>query len=150
MKNIRFEIYLRFIWIQTYRKFYFSRRLFAKYHTLSSWCRIFSSRSRSHEIRILLETAFWQTLIIVNYWWKFYSDRTMINLAWRRLKTLVRSPRNCIAQGVPLDLNSLKGTLQKKTINHLFLPLFARDLSSNKMRKLPEALFENLDHLEKL
>ena len=55
-----------------------------------------------------------------------------------------------MAQGVPLDLNSFKGTLQKKAINHLFLPLFARDLSSNKMRKLPEALFENLDHLEKL
>ena len=51
-ENIRFEIYLCFIWIQTYRTFYFSRKLFAKHYTLSSWCRIFSSRSRSREIRI--------------------------------------------------------------------------------------------------
>ena len=79
IENVRFEICLRFIWIQTYRIFYFSRRLFAKHHTLSSWCRIFSSRSRSRKIRILsslkffvivvivisilLKTVFWQTLI---------------------------------------------------------------------------------------
>ena len=32
IENIRFEIYLRFTWIQTYRSFYFSRRLIAKNH----------------------------------------------------------------------------------------------------------------------
>ena len=36
MENIRFKIYFRFISIQTYRSFYFSRRLFAKHHTISS------------------------------------------------------------------------------------------------------------------
>ena len=79
IENIRFEIYFRFIWIQTYRIVYFSRRLFAKHHTISSWCRIFSSRSISSKFRfylfqsflfivvivisILLKTAFWQTSI---------------------------------------------------------------------------------------
>ena len=52
IENIRFEINFRFIWIQTYRIFYFSQNLFAKHHTLSSWCRISSSRSRSRESRI--------------------------------------------------------------------------------------------------
>ena len=33
--------------------FYFSRRLFAKHHTISSWSRIFSSRSRLRKIRVL-------------------------------------------------------------------------------------------------
>ena len=33
IENISFEIYLRFIWIQTYIIIYFSRRLFAKHHT---------------------------------------------------------------------------------------------------------------------
>ena len=36
IENTRFEIYLRFIWIQTPRIFYFSRRLFAKHQTFSS------------------------------------------------------------------------------------------------------------------
>ena len=53
IENIRFELYFRFISIQTYRMLYFSRRLLAKHHTLSSWCRIFSGRSRSHKIRLL-------------------------------------------------------------------------------------------------
>ena len=35
IENIRFEVYLRFIWIQTYKIYYFSQRLFAKHHTLS-------------------------------------------------------------------------------------------------------------------
>ena len=43
---------------ETYRIFYFSRRLFAKHHTLSSWYRIFSSRSRSRKIRILSISKF--------------------------------------------------------------------------------------------
>ena len=43
---------LRFILIQTNRIFHFSRRLFAKHHTLSSWSRIFSSRSR-HSLIII-------------------------------------------------------------------------------------------------
>ena len=52
--KVRFEIYQRFIQTQTYRIFYFSRRLFAKQHTLGSWCRIFSySRSRSRKIQLL-------------------------------------------------------------------------------------------------
>ena len=51
MENISFEIYLRFIWIQTYIIIYFSRRLFGNINTtLSSWCRIFISRSRAREI----------------------------------------------------------------------------------------------------
>ena len=33
IENIRFELNLRFISIQTYRLFYFSRQLFAKQHT---------------------------------------------------------------------------------------------------------------------
>ena len=36
INNIRFKIYSRFILIQTCRIFYFSRRYFAKHHTLSS------------------------------------------------------------------------------------------------------------------
>ena len=44
--NLMFEIYLRFSRIQTYRIFYFLRRLFAKHQTLSS-----SSRTRSRKIR---------------------------------------------------------------------------------------------------
>ena len=53
IENIRFELYFRYISIQTYRILYFSRRLLAKHHTLSSWCRIFSGRYRSHKIRLL-------------------------------------------------------------------------------------------------
>ena len=76
--------------------FYFSRRLFAKNHTLSSWCRIFISRSRSRQIRIwsissflfivvivisiLLKTAFWQTSIhslsLVKILWRSDKDKT--------------------------------------------------------------------------
>ena len=92
---------LRFIWIQTNRIFHFSRRLFAKHNTLSSWCRIFSSRSRSRKIRILSISMFfaycchgdidftknciWTELqFIVNHWWKVCSDRT-------RTKSLLQS-----------------------------------------------------------
>ena len=33
IENIGFEKYFRFIWIQTYRIFYFSQRLFTKHQT---------------------------------------------------------------------------------------------------------------------
>ena len=100
MESVRFETYLRLIWIQICTFFkYFSRRLFAKHHTSSSLCRIFSGRSRSSKSRlfffclfvclcslfivvivilILLQTAFWHISILTNHWWKFYSDRTRI------------------------------------------------------------------------
>ena len=37
IENLRFEIYFRFSRIQTYKIFYFLRRLFAKHQTLSSF-----------------------------------------------------------------------------------------------------------------
>ena len=51
---IRFENYLRFKWIQTYRIFLFSLRLFAKLHYISSWCWIFHGRARCRKIRVYL------------------------------------------------------------------------------------------------
>ena len=68
--------------------FYFSRRLFAKHHTLNFWCRLFSIRSRSCKIWLLsiskffvycchgdlLKTTFWQTsiqillVVKISYW----------------------------------------------------------------------------------
>ena len=36
IENLRFAMYFRFSRIQTYRTFYFLRRLFAKHETLSS------------------------------------------------------------------------------------------------------------------
>ena len=51
--------------IQTYRRFYFSRRLFAKHHTLTSWCRIFSSRSRSCKVRILSISKFFLFIVVI-------------------------------------------------------------------------------------
>ena len=71
IENIRFEIYLRFIWIQTYRIFYFSTMLYAKHHTLSSWCRIFNSRSRSRKIRILSISKLFFFLFL-SWWYRFY------------------------------------------------------------------------------
>ena len=78
-KSLFIYLFILFIWIQTFRIFYFSRRLFAKHHTLSSWCRILSSRYRAKfgffsiskfflfivviVISILPKTAFWQTSI---------------------------------------------------------------------------------------
>ena len=64
--NIRFEIYLRFIWIQTYRIFYPSWRLFAKHHTSSSCCRIFSCRSTSRKIRLSI------FCLLLPWWYRFY------------------------------------------------------------------------------
>ena len=98
MESVRFETYLRLIRSQVCTFFFkcFSRRLFAKHHTSSSLCRIFSSRSRSRKSRlfsfvclcflfnvvivilILLKIAFWQISILTNHWWKFYGDRTRI------------------------------------------------------------------------
>jgi len=63
VRSCEIPLYFRFIWIQTYRIFYFSRRLFAKHHTLSSWCRILSSRSRSRKIRILSISKFFCLLL---------------------------------------------------------------------------------------
>ena len=54
-----------FFGIQTYRSFYFSRRLFAKHHTLTSWCRIFSSRSRSCKVRILSVSNFFLFIVVI-------------------------------------------------------------------------------------
>ena len=65
IENVRFIIYLRFIWIQRYRIFYLSRRLFAEHHTISSWCRSFSSRSRSRKMRILSISKFLFIVVIV-------------------------------------------------------------------------------------
>ena len=95
---------LRFIWIQTYRIFYISRRLFAKHHTISSWNQFFCSRSKSRKIRILsiwsflfivvivmsllLKTAFWQTSIHSQYWWNVCSDRARTKSLLRRLKNI--------------------------------------------------------------
>ena len=62
---VRSEIYLRFIWIQTYTIFYLSRRLFAKHHTISSWNQFFCSRSRSRKIRILSISKFLFIVVIV-------------------------------------------------------------------------------------
>ena len=58
IENLRFEIYFRFSRIQTYRIFTSVRRLFAKNQTLSSYFWIFSSRSRSHKIRLLSISKF--------------------------------------------------------------------------------------------
>ena len=103
LSKYRFEIYFRVIWIQTNRIFYFSRRLFAQHHALSSWCWIFSGKSKSSKIRILsiskflfivvivisilLKTVFLQTSIF-NHWWKVCGYRTMTKSLLRRLKNI--------------------------------------------------------------
>ena len=78
IENIRFEIYLRFTWIQTYR---------------SSWCRIFSSRSRSRELRISSILIFFvyffhSDIDFTRNRWKFCGDRTEIKSLLRRLKNI--------------------------------------------------------------
>ena len=65
LSKYRFEIYFRVIWIQTNRIFYFSRRLFAQHHALSSWYRIFSGKSKSSKIRILSISKFLFIVVIV-------------------------------------------------------------------------------------
>ena len=65
LSKYRFEIYFRVIWIQTNRIFYFSRRLFAQHHALSSWCWIFSGKSKSSKIRILSISKFLFIVVIV-------------------------------------------------------------------------------------
>ena len=79
IENVRFEIYLRFIWIQTYRIFYFSRGYLPK-TTLKVPGVGFSVAGLDRAIfgfyqfqsflfivviviSILLKTAFWQTSI---------------------------------------------------------------------------------------
>ena len=65
LSKYRFEIYFRVIWIQTNKIFYFSRRLFAQHHALSSWCRIFSGKSKSRKIWILSISKFLFIVVIV-------------------------------------------------------------------------------------
>ena len=72
------EIYLCFIWIQPHRIFFFSRRVLAKHHTISSRCRILAGLDSAKfgfyrfqrflfivviVTSILLKNAFWQTSI---------------------------------------------------------------------------------------
>ena len=104
--------------------FNFSRRLFAEHHTLSSLCRIFSSRSKSRKSRLFffcsfvclfflrllfivvivilisLKAAFWQISILANHWWKFYSNRT-------RIKSLLRGLTNIGTVSKKLYRNTL-------------------------------------------
>ena len=67
MENLRFEIYFRFSRIQTYRIFYFLRRLFAKHQTLSSSLGFYHFQSFLFlvviVISILLKTTFSQISI---------------------------------------------------------------------------------------
>ena len=62
IENIRFEIYFLFLNSNIH---YFSRRLFAKHQTLTSWCRIFSSRSRSCKVRILSISKFFLFIVVI-------------------------------------------------------------------------------------
>ena len=81
------------------------RRFIAKQHTLSSWCRPFSSRFRSRKIRLLwiskffcLLLSYWYRFYLKphfdklqftsNHWWKFYSDQTGIKVSESRLKNI--------------------------------------------------------------
>ena len=82
--NVRSELYLRFIWIQTYRIFYFLRMLFAK-HLIAGldrakfWFYLFQSFLFIVVIMISisLKTTFWQISIhSQNHRWKVCSDRT--------------------------------------------------------------------------
>ena len=87
------------------QNFFFSRRLFAKSHTISSWCRIFSSRSRSGKIRILSILKFFvhcchsdidftkkwpfdKLHFVGNHWCKVCSDRTRIKSLLGRLENI--------------------------------------------------------------
>ena len=54
-----------FILVRIYRIFYFSRRVFAKHHPVSSWCWIVSSRSRWRKIWILSISKFFFIVVIV-------------------------------------------------------------------------------------
>ena len=88
-----------------YRIFYFSWRLFAKHRTISSWCRILSSRSTSREIRILSISKFFvyfchsdmdfpENCILTNFSSKkitgenFCSDRIRTKSLLRRFKNI--------------------------------------------------------------
>ena len=83
--KIQYKIYFLFSRIQTYRSFYFFRRLFAKHQTLSSYCWVFSSWSRWRRIRRLsISKLFFIAVIVINHWWK-YSDQTRIKLLLKRL-----------------------------------------------------------------
>ena len=105
VESIRFEINLHFIWIQTYRIFFFSRRLFAKQHALSSWRRIFHRRFRSCKIRLLLNFFFFIVVMVISICLKTSpksasgDDRTRIKSLLRRsvknLSIQSRQTANC-------------------------------------------------------
>ena len=122
MKNLRFEIYFRFVRIQTYRIFYFLRKFFAKHQTLSSQCSIFCRRQITQNsalmnfkvflfivvivISIFVKTTFSQISIHSQLLVKFYSDRT-------RKKPLLRRLKNIGMASEKLHRNTLKvGCLQ--------------------------------------
>ena len=65
IENIRFEIYFFFFEFKHTEFFNYSRRLFAKHHTLTSWCRIVSSRSRSCKVRILSISKFFLFIVVI-------------------------------------------------------------------------------------
>ena len=93
IENIRFEIYLRFIWIQTYRSCYFSRRLIAKHHTHKFLVSDFRSRSRSRELRIssiiiFFVNFFHSDIDFTRNRGKFCGDQTGIKSLLRRLKNI--------------------------------------------------------------
>ena len=86
--------------------FYLSWRYLLNTKSVSSWCRIFSSRSRSCAIWIesilkvivycchsdivffFYKLHFDKLQFIVNHWWKFCGDRTRIKTLLRRLKNI--------------------------------------------------------------
>ena len=96
---------------QTYSIFYFSRRLFAEQHTLSSWCRTLLAgpvdrakfgfcRFQSFLFIVVIVKLIFRrfckklnfdtlhTQFRVNQWWKFCSDRTRIKSLLRWLKNI--------------------------------------------------------------
>ena len=104
---------------------FLTKAIVAKHHTLSSLCRIFSSRSKLRKSRLFffclfiflrflfivvivilisLKTAFWQISILANHWRKFYSDRTRIKSL---LRGLTCKYRYGLQKTVSKHLNSL-------------------------------------------
>ena len=72
--------------------FFFSQRLFAKHHILSTWCRILSSRSRSRVYCCHSDIDFTKNCIltdfIVSHCSKFCGVLTRIKSHLRRLKNI--------------------------------------------------------------
>ena len=66
LSKYRFDKYIFVLFeFKKNRIFYFSRRLFAHHHALSSWYRIFSGKSKSSKIRILSISKFLFIVVIV-------------------------------------------------------------------------------------